>query len=187
MLVFHPFKTLLWFLIYSVRLLAGSVEAGWDVHDWWTVGKKLSCCSQQFSNLKILGFGINVTTSMTQGQWSDTSMMRDHPIVFRYLRVQLAEEKNQSSLSRRGSGRLLVQVNLLPWSGISTKPSLLMASLKRYISWTSPPSLFLSLGLWMRLKSPTINQVISSGICIAWNHSKKLSLPLICARSINCC
>jgi hypothetical protein len=38
---------------------------------------------------------------------------------------------------------LLVQVNLQPLRGISTRPSLLMASLKANISEKFPPGLFL--------------------------------------------
>jgi len=52
-----------------------------------------------------------------------------------------------------------------------------MASLKRNISLILAPSLFLSSSLLIRLKSPTIIQSTSGGICISLNHSRKILLP----------
>jgi hypothetical protein len=53
---------------------------------------------------------------------------------------------------------LFVQVKCLPNRGISTNPRLLIASLNKNIYVMSPPSLFLSSGLLIRLKSPNISQ-----------------------------
>jgi len=52
-----------------------------------------------------------------------------------------------------------------------------MASLNKYISAASPPSLFLSSGLQIKLKSPTISHYVSSGIWMFLNHSRKALLP----------
>jgi hypothetical protein len=110
---------------------------------------------QLFSTLKISDFGIEVSVKMTHGAWSDVVMARGSAKVFGKLTVQAKEEKNQSSLCRSGSSCILLQVNLLPLRGISTKPILLIASLNNSISFIFPPGLFLSWGDLRRLKSPT--------------------------------
>lgn len=77
---------------------------------------------------------------------------------FGKLVVHAFDVNNQSSLSNRGFLYLFVQVYLHPLKGSSTNPSRLIALLNPIISCGLPPSLFLSLGLLMRFKSPTISQ-----------------------------
>lgn len=52
-----------------------------------------------------------------------------------------------------------------------------IASLKRNIYVGLAPSLFLSSGLLIRLKSPMTSQSISLGIWISLNHSRNALLP----------
>ena len=93
---------------------------------------------------------------------------------------QEGEMKNQSSLSRRGGDCLLDQVNFLPCRGISIRLSSLITSLNKRISTTSAPGLFLSSGEWIKLKSPSTIQLISSGISMPLNQSRKAHLTSIC-------
>lgn len=86
------------------------------------------------------------------------------------------EVKSQSNRSSRGLVCLFVHVYLQPLSGNSSNLKLLMASsLKANISWKFPPGLFLSSGLLIRirLKSPTMSHLLSSGIAIPLNHCRK--------------
>lgn len=87
MLVFQVLKILLRFLYFAVSFFAGSVKMEGADQACYTKGRKSSCCSQQFSNLKVLALGMRVLTSMTQGQWYEVSMIRDFAIVFGYLKV----------------------------------------------------------------------------------------------------
>jgi hypothetical protein len=114
---------------------------------------------------------------MRQGVRSDVSLERPEAKVFGNKVVQALEEKNQSSLSRRGFCCLFVQVYLQPLRGNSTNLRLLIASLKANMSCTFPPGLFLSSCDVMRLKSPSTSHGMSSGITIFLNQFKKLTLP----------
>lgn len=98
-------------------------------------------------------------------------------IVLGYLAVQEVDVKNQSSLSRRGDC-LLVQVYFLPHKGNSRRPTLLIASLNRNISFRPAPSLFLSSSLLSRLKSPTNNQSRFSDKLRFLNQVRKSLFPV---------
>lgn len=83
------------------------------------------------------------------------------------------EMRNQSSLWSNGSFCLLDQVNVRPWRGTLMRSKLLIASLKCNNKLISPPGLFQSSCLLIKLKSPTISQSLSEGISMLENQCKK--------------
>ena len=95
-------------------------------------------------------------------------------IVLGYFSVETFQVKNQFSHPSK-VGELFVgpcnDVKCLPCMGSSMNPRVYMASLNRYISVASPPSLLLSSGLLIRLKSLAMRHLVSSGIWMFLNHS----------------
>jgi hypothetical protein len=109
----------------------------------WTVSRKPSCCTQKFSNLKMLDFWILVFLETLQGTWSEVIYAIGKTSVIGKSRVQFGEVKNQSNCSSRGSNCMLHHVKALPLMGSWIKPRCPIASLKINVSAMFPPDLFL--------------------------------------------
>jgi hypothetical protein len=85
-------------------------------------------------------------------------------VVFGKEETHSALVKNQSSCSNKGWACIFDHVNLLPFKGSSSRHKCPIISLKRNISFTSSPGLFLFSSDLMKLKSPISNQLLPTGI-----------------------
>lgn len=93
----------------------------------------------------------------------------------RKVSPHVEETRTQSSFTSSGSNCMLLQVNLLPLKGMSSRSKSRIVSLNICISEKLPPSLFLSSGY--KLKSPTRSQSSKLVVSRLINQVMKANLP----------
>ena len=114
---------------------------------------------------------------ITKGMWSEMGFARGCTLVEGKDSPHEEDTSTQSSLTRRGFNCMLLQVNLLPLKGMSTRSKSIIALLNNYISVILPFGLFLSSAHLQRLKSPARSQSSKDVVSKLRSQVMKAILP----------
>lgn len=114
----------------------------------------------------------------SKGTWSEVEPRWEERVVFGKEELKLGLTKALSSRAKVGVRRLFVQVYSLSRRGISIQLRTSMVELKWVARLAWNPSVFFSVGSWVRLKSPMASQFVSGGGIIESRSSKKVMLSL---------
>jgi hypothetical protein len=155
--------------------------------DRWTTSLKPLILVHKFSNLKSAPFTVLCWWCRRIEQWSEPPVDSAFNAKFGKRTSHWALQKTLSNFTRVGHSRLLDQVNFIFCKGISKSSHSSNAALNFPINLLLRLRLFLSLALYMRLKSPAISQRGGSCWLDHLHLSQEILLSCVICWAINGC